>query len=365
MTAASAGASLRMFWPSSIATDGRQPLLRRGSALLAYGSRATHRLHLWLTVRARLTGWHPARNSSLARASLKARRKIRWTCAPRVQGCCHDKGDLFAFEERFTHEGCYPDPPQGVVCYPLSEAHRSSRRDVLEQVGRRWTFQQSLARVRLTMSLRRPSANLMRHILGQSGSGTMPSALSVTVISPAASPDRGEAPDCTPRRFQRTGGTSAWRCSRYRKACSVSGDPAGGRAEPRRATLRRERLAAGLAGNNLRATCSDVGSGHRNIPPLSKARSASVGAGIGLATATVSAGIFRPLPRARSRGERPPQNWAQNRPPSYPDTTPPAYTCPPSRSNASKTGLPRRSVHGLLNLSVAPNDWRRRGRRRK
>jgi len=119
----------------------------------------------------------------------------RWTCAPRVQGCCHDKGDLFAFEERFTHEGCYPEPPQGVVCYPLSEAHRSSRRDVLEQVGRCWAFQRSLARVRLTMSLRRPSANLMRHILGQSGSGTMPSVLSVTVISPAASPDRGEAPD--------------------------------------------------------------------------------------------------------------------------------------------------------------------------
>jgi hypothetical protein len=44
------------------------------------------------------------------------------------------------------------------------------------------------------MSLR-PFANLIRHIAGQSGSGTMPSALSVTVMSPAASPDRGEAPD--------------------------------------------------------------------------------------------------------------------------------------------------------------------------
>jgi hypothetical protein len=132
---------------------------------------------------------------SRARESKGGTQNNRWTCAPRVQGCCHDKGDPVRIRGAFHARGLLSRAAAGLVCYPLSEAHRSSRRDVLEQVGRCWAFQQSLARVRLTMSLRRPSANLMRHILGQSGSGTMPSVLSVTVMSPAASPDRGEAPD--------------------------------------------------------------------------------------------------------------------------------------------------------------------------
>jgi hypothetical protein len=53
---------------------------------------------------------------SRARES-KAGNRIYGPAHPEPSDAAMTRPDLFAFEERFMHEGCYPEPPQGVVCY--------------------------------------------------------------------------------------------------------------------------------------------------------------------------------------------------------------------------------------------------------
>lgn len=77
------------------------------------------------------------------------------------------KGDLFAFQEH-THEGCSP-MPQGVVCCHCEvkgtvQAERLAGETFWSEWADAGPSSQSLARVRLIMSLRRPDSQ--RSLIG-------------------------------------------------------------------------------------------------------------------------------------------------------------------------------------------------------
>jgi len=76
----------------------------------------------------------------------------------------------------------------------------------------------------------------------------------------------------------------------------VSGDPAGGRAEPRRATLRRERLAAGLA----RCSHGALGSHHFSGSHPNTAGSVARPPGWGAVATRTSAKTWFPIREAIS-----------------------------------------------------------------